>query len=148
MRNLVCIMFITNNHPLLQLRWKGNLVKHEKVPKYYDHDCRSMYISLCKTSSTLSWYVLWQSLLYIISSESRKDADTCLTITWVICGTSKEKLYQELSIESFENRHGLGNYFNFSKLLKTNHWVVHTAWFHWEFTIYNEKYRSSSSFWY
>ena len=30
--------FITNNHLLLHLCWKENLVKHQKVSKYYDHD--------------------------------------------------------------------------------------------------------------
>ena len=32
-------MFITNNHDSFHLRWKKNLVKHQKVSKYYDQDC-------------------------------------------------------------------------------------------------------------
>ena len=36
---LVHTMFITNNHAVL-LMVNGNLVKYEKVSKYYDHDCR------------------------------------------------------------------------------------------------------------
>ena len=32
-------MFITNNHASFHLWWKENLVKHQKVSKYCDHDC-------------------------------------------------------------------------------------------------------------
>ena len=39
MRQLVCSMFITNNHGLFHLWWKEDLVKHQKVSKFYDHDC-------------------------------------------------------------------------------------------------------------
>ena len=35
----------------------------------------------------------------------RKDADDCLAITGKTHRMSKEKLYQELGLESFENRH-------------------------------------------
>ena len=31
-------MFITNNHDSFNLYWKENLVKHQKVSKYYDLD--------------------------------------------------------------------------------------------------------------
>ena len=33
-------MFIINNDALLHLRSKENLVKHEKVSRYYDQSCR------------------------------------------------------------------------------------------------------------
>ena len=29
-------MFINNNHALFHLQWKENLVKHQKVLKYYE----------------------------------------------------------------------------------------------------------------
>ena len=32
-------MFITNNRASFHLWWKENLVKHQKVSKYYNHDC-------------------------------------------------------------------------------------------------------------
>ena len=32
--------FITNNLASFHLRCKENLVKHQKVSKYYDNDCR------------------------------------------------------------------------------------------------------------
>ena len=32
--------FISNNHASLCLWWKKNLRKHQKVSKYYEHDCR------------------------------------------------------------------------------------------------------------
>ena len=43
MRQLVCIMFISNNHPLFQLWRKGNLVKHRKVSKHYETDCGTSF---------------------------------------------------------------------------------------------------------
>ena len=33
-------IFITNNHGSFHLWWKENLVKYQKVSKYYVHDCR------------------------------------------------------------------------------------------------------------
>ena len=32
-------MFITNNHSSVHLCRKENSIKHQKVSKYYDHDC-------------------------------------------------------------------------------------------------------------
>ena len=40
MRQLVYTLFISNNHPSFHLWWKENLVKHQKVSKYYETDCR------------------------------------------------------------------------------------------------------------
>ena len=39
-RQLVYTMFISNNRPSFHLWWKENLVKHQKVSKYYETDCR------------------------------------------------------------------------------------------------------------
>ena len=36
----VYTMFITKDIASFHLWWKKNLVKHQKVSKYYDHDCR------------------------------------------------------------------------------------------------------------
>ena len=38
MRQLVYTMFITNNRASFQLRRKEDLVKHQKVSKYYGND--------------------------------------------------------------------------------------------------------------
>ena len=46
-------MFITNNQPLFQLWWKENLVKHQKVSKYYDHDCSLFSHSFIYLSNNL-----------------------------------------------------------------------------------------------
>ena len=58
-RQLVYIIFNTNNHASFHLHhasfhlpWKKNLVKHQNVSKYYDHDCRSN--SLDKTKELLN----------------------------------------------------------------------------------------------
>ena len=48
MRKFVYTMFISNNHPLLHLWWKKNLVKQWKVSKYFETDCRSIYLSTIK----------------------------------------------------------------------------------------------------
>ena len=41
MRQLAYTMLISNNCALFHLWWKKNLVKHQKVSKYYENDCRS-----------------------------------------------------------------------------------------------------------
>ena len=39
-RQFVHTMFTSNNRASFQLRWKENLLKHQKVSKYYQSDCR------------------------------------------------------------------------------------------------------------
>ena len=39
MRQLAYTMLISNNRALFHLWWKENLVKHQKVSKYYENDC-------------------------------------------------------------------------------------------------------------
>ena len=46
MRQLVYIMFISNNRTSFHLWWKENLVKHPKVSKYYEADCLQNFILL------------------------------------------------------------------------------------------------------
>ena len=45
-RQLVNTMFITNNRASFHLRWKETLVKHQKVSKYYENDCRFQEIAV------------------------------------------------------------------------------------------------------
>ena len=33
-------MFVSNNHTSFYLWWKANLVKRQKVSKYYENDCQ------------------------------------------------------------------------------------------------------------
>ena len=40
LRQLVYTMFIGNDHPSFHFWWIENLVKHWKVSKYYETDCR------------------------------------------------------------------------------------------------------------
>ena len=40
MRQLVYSIFISNNRASAHLWWKENLVKHQRVTKYYENDCR------------------------------------------------------------------------------------------------------------
>ena len=37
LRQLVYTMSVSNNHPSFHLWWKENLVKHQKVSKYYEN---------------------------------------------------------------------------------------------------------------
>ena len=37
--------FITNNHASFHFWWKENLLNHQKVSKYYEHDCRQEVLS-------------------------------------------------------------------------------------------------------
>ena len=39
-RQLTYTMFISNNHTPFHLWWKEHLVKHQRVSKYYENDCR------------------------------------------------------------------------------------------------------------
>ena len=45
-RQLVYIIFNTNNHILFYLWWKENLLNHQKVWKYYKHDCLQNFLLL------------------------------------------------------------------------------------------------------
>ena len=45
-RQLEYTMFISNNHPLFNLWWNKNLVKHRKVSKYYETYCLHDFIFL------------------------------------------------------------------------------------------------------
>ena len=47
MRQLVYTMFISNNRTLLHLRRKENLIKHQKVSKYYENICLQNFLFLC-----------------------------------------------------------------------------------------------------
>ena len=44
MRQLVYTKFISNNRASFHLRWKENLLKHQKVSKYYENDCRQQHV--------------------------------------------------------------------------------------------------------
>ena len=43
MRQLIYTMFVSNNHALFHLWWKENLVKHQKVSKYYENGCSFLH---------------------------------------------------------------------------------------------------------
>ena len=47
MRQLIYTMFISNNRILLHLRRKENLIKHQKVSKYYENICLQNFLFLC-----------------------------------------------------------------------------------------------------
>ena len=44
MRKLVYTVFISNNDPSFHLWLKENLVKFQKVSKYYENDCLQIFL--------------------------------------------------------------------------------------------------------
>ena len=54
-------MFINNNHVWLHLWWKGNLLNHQKVSKYFKYDCLQNFILLFMSLLTV-WIVKSNSL--------------------------------------------------------------------------------------
>ena len=61
-------MFITNTCILFHLRWKKNLVKHQKVLKYYENDCLhfAFYVVAGNSNCLKQLYLGW-NLLYLCS---------------------------------------------------------------------------------
>ena len=45
MRQLVYTIFISYNRASFHLWWKKNLIKYQKVSKYYESNCRYVYVS-------------------------------------------------------------------------------------------------------
>ena len=53
--------FITNNHTSFHLRWKEDLFNHQKISKYYEHDCRS--VQIYGTGNIISPHFVLMSIL-------------------------------------------------------------------------------------
>ena len=53
MRQLVSDLFISNNCASFYLLWQEKLVKHQKVSKYYENDCRLGHL-LWKSSQVIN----------------------------------------------------------------------------------------------
>ena len=65
---ILYIMFITNNHTLFPLWWKGNLVKHQKVSKYNDYDCSLFFLLNFSTNRLVLsrfWIFLYKTFLLL-----------------------------------------------------------------------------------
>ena len=46
MRQVIYAIFISNNRPWFHLWLKENLVKHQKISKYYENDCLQSFVLL------------------------------------------------------------------------------------------------------
>ena len=55
MRQLVYAMFLSDNCALCHLWWNENLVKHQRVSKHYENDCRSCFIF--SSSDDCFWWI-------------------------------------------------------------------------------------------
>ena len=71
-------MFISNNRASFHLWCKENLVKHQKVAKYNENDCRSSVWSrklfVCTTSVSLHAY---SSPVFLIAGRNCKNIHIC-----------------------------------------------------------------------
>ena len=67
-------MFVTNNHTSFYVWGKENLVKYQKVPKYYDHDCT-------KISSFINFHVNLSNLL--VANAGKDYQNIILTVCWI-----------------------------------------------------------------
>ena len=52
MRQLIYTMFISNNRTSFHLLGKENLVKHQRVSKYYENDCLQKFSFVIMSLST------------------------------------------------------------------------------------------------
>ena len=57
MRQLVYTMFISHNRASFHLWWKENLLKHQKVSKYYESGCNNLL-----KENVVSLYTRWKAL--------------------------------------------------------------------------------------
>ena len=113
-RQLVYTMFISKNWASFNLRWKKNLLKHQKISKYYDcSDIKQLY---CKVVSTknVDWLCncrtkescplddkCWQTcIIYKADVISNKDSH-------IYCGASYTNLKFQYNYQtnSFRHRH-------------------------------------------
>ena len=75
MRQLEYTMFISNNRPSFHFRWKENLVKHQKVSKYYENDCLPNFLLLflfLLTAKFVKNYHIWAKLCVIFLKSALK----------------------------------------------------------------------------
>ena len=61
-RQLICTMFISNNHTSFHLRSKKNFLNHQKVSKHYAHDCsffKFLYFFMNHQQDILAYTTYW-----------------------------------------------------------------------------------------
>ena len=60
-RQLVYIIFFTNNHASFHLWWEENLVKYQEVSNFYDYDCNDeigrWWVITSKSQTRISWTI-------------------------------------------------------------------------------------------
>ena len=123
MRQLVYTMFISNNRASFHLWWKENLVKHQKVPKYYENDYRHKNSNSPSTKSTRAQrnesYKTWAPYEYVgleapearerwgakehIQHKARVARDRLVTRVHKTC-----EAWEHISYEAHEAREHLG----------------------------------------
>ena len=86
MRQLDYKKFFSNNHASLNFLCNEDLVKHQKVAKYYDHDCLQKFILLLM--SLLTTRIVKKNLPYL----SKKTPYTKLEMLSVLHIVFSEKI--------------------------------------------------------
>ena len=124
MGQLVYQVYYTRCHSLFYLWLIGSILKHCKVPKYYEQDCRNALLTIYKFS-------IRPHLDYgdIVFDQPTNDSfckklesvqyNAALAITGAIKGTSQVKLYKELGLESLKLRRKLRRLCTFYKIKTT-----------------------------
>ena len=89
MRQLVYSIFITYDTASFHLQWKENLLKYQKISKYYDHDCSQNFTNwLVKKSPAMG------CLLCEVLPKSALQSETSLTCPGMAgCDTPYDMYY-------------------------------------------------------
>ena len=73
-------MFITNNRPSFHLWGKENLVKHQKLSKYYENDCLQNFLLLFMSLLTAKFVKnshIWARVYFIFLKNVLKQSCIC-----------------------------------------------------------------------
>ena len=93
-RQLVYTVFISNNHPLFHLWCRKNLVKYQKLPKYYDlhfpQNFLFLLIFLTTSSNVKSSHILAKKQLYLSEKTSETKLESLATPNLDVCEKFKK----------------------------------------------------------
>ena len=85
-------MFISNNRASFHLWWKENLVKHQRVSKYYENDC--CLVSRGCMVSTSSWVqILLRTIFYLARKNLCSKWIMNIIYIYHICHISYSNIY-------------------------------------------------------
>ena len=160
MRQLVYAIFISNNHPSFPLWWNENLVKHQKVSKYYETDCTSYGGTgfLVTTKAEITFKLISERIS--ILTTTMKKTKYCFISVYALTNEStikypekKSTFYEHLpDIISNVNRNVLiiieGDFNAKNKMRhrdQQDHWDINKKWYKWKRRKTDRALHSTSS---